>query len=674
MDDLSSHCSECDGPLAHDQRYCLRCGARRGPLPARIGLTIGEFHERGRSLPVSGAELSTPRTALPAPHSGDNLVPAARSAAVAILLMLAFGCVVGSLTTPGGVEALARQIVVAVSPAPVQPAVATANTGHSDTASSGNSGSAPASTPASTPAAAAAAPQQTVTIGSPDTPTSATTPSSATTPTNILGLPPVKHVWEIVLSQQGYNQAFAISKGHPYLSTQLRRQGELITDYYGVAQSPLANEIALISGQGPTPQTIAGCPTYADIAPATVGSYEQIKGDGCLYPQSAQTLPDQLAAAGLSWRAYIQGIGEHAPSQPSTTTTTSTLAPNPSPTPTTTTTPTTTPTTTTTPTPTTIPTPTTTSALTPSQAATPSDATPTTSTTTTSSTTAAGPPAVPPSQACPHPAFGGTDPYQSASVAAPYATWRNPFVYFRSVLIGGKCASSDVGVDRLATDLKQISTTPAFSYVSPGPCDDGSDTPCSANAPAGLALADQFLKTVVPEIEASPAYTKDGLIAITFDGAPQSGSYADPTSCCDQPAFPNLPKPPSTTSTSTSTSAMSTSTTASTSCTTSSSTTTASTATTISTTTTTGPTTPTTTSDCTPSITLPPGTNPGGGQVGLLLISPYVTPNSLDQVDTFNHFSLLKSIEDLFGLKPLGYARDTALPVFDAAIFKAAKP
>jgi hypothetical protein len=50
-----------------------------------------------------------------------------------------------------------------------------------------------------------------------------------------------------------------------------------------------------------------------------------------------------------------------------------------------------------------------------------------------------------------------------------------------------------------------------------------------------------------------------------------------------------------------------------------------------------------------------------------------VTSNSLDQVDTFNHFSLLKSIEDLFGLKPLGYARDSALPVFDAAIFNAAK-
>jgi hypothetical protein len=669
MDDLPSRCPECARPLAHDQRYCLRCGARRGPLPARIGRAIGEIHERGRSLPVSGAELSNLPAASGAPRSGDNLVPAARSAAVAILLMLAFGCVVGSLTTPGGVEALARQIVVAVSPAPARPAVATASASTGDSGSSGNSGSAQASAPASTAAPPAAAPQQTVTVGSPATPTSSTTPSSSTTPTNILGLPPVKHVWEIVLSEQGDNQAFAISKGHPYLSSRLRRQGELITNYYGVAQSPLANEIALISGQGPTPQTIAGCPTFADIAPATVGRYDQVKGDGCLYPQSAQTLPDQLATAGLSWRAYIQGIGEKAPSQPPSTTTSATT-----PTPTSSPAPATNPPAATTTTTAPIPTP--------------------TNTTTTTTTSAAGPPAVPPSTTCPHPAFGGADPYQSASVAAPYATWRNPFVYFRSVLIGGKCASSDVGLDRLATDLTQISTTPAFSYVSPGPCDDGSDTPCSADAPAGLAQADRFLKTVVPEIESSPAYKKDGLIAITFDGAPQSGPHADPTSCCDQPAFPNLPAPTSTTSTSSTstttstststtttapptttppppiTSTVGTSTTTSTpasgSCTTSSSTTTTST--------TTSPTTPSTSSpDCTSSVTLPPGTNPGGGQVGLLLISRYVRPNSLDPVDTFNHFSLLKSIEDLFGLKPLGYARDSALPVFDAAIFNAAK-
>ncbi len=44
-----------------------------------------------------------------------------------------------------------------------------------------------------------------------------------------------------------------------------------------------------------------------------------------------------------------------------------------------------------------------------------------------------------------------------------------------------------------------------------------------------------------PEIEASPAYKAGGLIAITFDQAPQSGPDADSSGCCDNPTYPNLP-------------------------------------------------------------------------------------------------------------------------------------
>ena len=48
-----------------------------------------------------------------------------------------------------------------------------------------------------------------------------------------------------------------------------------------------------------------------------------------------------------------------------------------------------------------------------------------------------------------------------------------------------------------------------------------------------------------------------------------------------------------------------------------------------------------------------------------------MTPNSIDQVDPFNHFSLLKTVENLFQLQPLGYAQDPGLPTFDSAIFNA---
>ncbi len=51
--------------------------------------------------------------------------------------------------------------------------------------------------------------------------------------------------------------------------------------------------------------------------------------------------------------------------------------------------------------------------------------------------------------------------------------------------------------------------------------------------------------------------------------------------------------------------------------------------------------------------------------MGLLLISKYVKPGSFDSLDYFNHFSLLSSIEALFSLKRLGFAKDPALPTFD---------
>ena len=46
---------------------------------------------------------------------------------------------------------------------------------------------------------------------------------------------------------------------------------------------------------------------------------------------------------------------------------------------------------------------------------------------------------------------------------------------------------------------------------------------------------------------------------------------------------------------------------------------------------------------------------PGGGRIGALVISPFVRPGSTSSTP-YNHYSLLGSIEDIFGLKRLGYA------------------
>jgi hypothetical protein len=57
--------------------------------------------------------------------------------------------------------------------------------------------------------------------------------------------------------------------------------------------------------------------------------------------------------------------------------------------------------------------------------------------------------------------------------------------------------------------------------------------------------------------------------------------------------------------------------------------------------------------------------------VGLLLLSRYVKPGTMDVFDYYNHFSLLGSLEDLFGLKRLGYASEPSRPVFGAAVYTA---
>ena len=383
--------------------------------------------------------------------------------------------------------------------------------------------------------------------------TTAPPATSTTTPSDNSGsaavsLPPIKHVFLVMLSDQGFNQAFGTAKGHPYLSTTLRKQGELISQYYAVASSPLANEIALLSGQGPTQDTASDCPVFTTIAPTGNTASSQVLGNGCVYPQATGSLPTQLTDNGNTWRAYIQGIDQGPAGQP---------------------------------------------------------------------------------KSCRYPAAGVADPNQVATATDPYVTYLNPFVYFAALTTGTECAQNDVGLDALAKDLKQEKTTANLSYIAPDACDDGSDIPCGTGAPAGLAQSDTFLKTVIPEIEASPAYKQDGMIVVTFDEAPQSGSNFDATSCCDQPAFPNLSASSAmtaanTSTTGTTTTAGTSSTTPTTSSTTSTTTTTTGTTTTATnrcptTTTTTGTSTTTTGTSTTTTATTPPGcpppgTPPGGGR------------------------------------------------------------
>jgi hypothetical protein len=118
-------------------------------------------------------------------------------------------------------------------------------------------------------------------------------------------LPEVKHAFLIVLAEGGFGAA----SGTPYLSRVLPKKGELLPNYYGVTSGVLANEIALLSGQGPTAETAADCPDYTAIAPGTVSVFaEQVEGDGCVYGDEVKSLPTELTEKEVTWRAYVQDM------------------------------------------------------------------------------------------------------------------------------------------------------------------------------------------------------------------------------------------------------------------------------------------------------------------------------------------------------------------------------
>jgi len=71
-----------------------------------------------------------------------------------------------------------------------------------------------------------------------------------------------------------------------------------------------------------------------------------------------------------------------------------------------------------------------------------------------------------------------------------------------------------------------------------------------------------------------------------------------------------------------------------------------------------------------PSSPIPGVVGPGGGRTGSVLISPFVKAGSVSDVG-YNHFSLLRSVEDIFGLGHLGYAARDDLVPFGADVYDA---
>jgi hypothetical protein len=284
----------------------------------------------------------------------------------------------------------------------------------------------------------------------------------------------------------------------------------LLAGYAPSASSELANGIALISGQGPTKATEQDCPTYLDVQPPTIDTTTGLaSGEGCIYPAAVHTLADELAEAGLPWRAYVGGMG-----------TISCLRPQPS----------------------------------------------------------------------------GPSPTQAASSPGSYTPATNPFVYFHSLLDGGSCATSDLDLSRLPTDLEAAGEAPALSWLTPATL-AAAPGPSQASTAEGPRTLDSFLKETVPRILASASY-HDGLVALVPLSAPQTPGVAE--SPATEPAKASSP-------------------------------------------------------------------------LGALLISPF-TRAGARVGKRFEDYSLLKSLERIYGVLPLGHANDTSVASFDATVYGTSAP
>jgi hypothetical protein len=265
---------------------------------------------------------------------------------------------------------------------------------------------------------------------------------------------------------------------------------------------------------------------------------------------------------------------------------------------------------------------------------------------------------------CAHPPVGGNDYTNSAAANDQYATRHNPFVYFHSVIdsqsrcnahvvplgkvVVSTSGSPDLFLGHLSQDLSSLTTTPKFMFVTPNLCNDGHDDPCvgsnvegltntKGQYAGGLVSADLWLKHWMPMIFNSPAY-KSGkmLVVITFDEAGLTDSRACPLadqSKCNAPTGPNL-----------------------------------------------------TNAGFSQVLGLvhlqnsptAPYVYPGGGQIGTVVFNPlFISPGSTNTTGVYNHYSALRTYEDLLGISVggddgnghLGFASGPTVNSFGADVF-----
>jgi phosphatidylinositol-3-phosphatase len=122
-------------------------------------------------------------------------------------------------------------------------------------------------------------------------------------------LPKVRHIFLIMLENEDYASTFGEPSADPYLAQTLPAEGALLSEYFAIGHESNDNYVALVSGQPPNPDNQADCQFYSNfVAPSEeAGGVEG--GIGCVYPANVANIGTQLTAAGMTWKAYEQDMG-----------------------------------------------------------------------------------------------------------------------------------------------------------------------------------------------------------------------------------------------------------------------------------------------------------------------------------------------------------------------------
>jgi hypothetical protein len=451
----------------------------------------------------------------------------------------------------------------------------------------------------------------------------------------------IEHILVINLENESESVTFGGCPASPppgnadYLNCTLLKQGELIQNYYATSHVSLGNYIAEVSGQETNPTLNSDCIDAASLAnPLIVGMYTnvtpgtdadsttnpqfagQVVGDGCVFPKPTRATHGAQTIGDQLDKAYPEGDDDHhVDHHVRWREYAEDMGNDPS--------------------------------------------------------RDFGTPDRLGGTDCAHPAVGApdlTNTAQGSPIVDQYADRHAPFVYFHSVIDDPKRCNQhvvplgtvfvdtngggpDVFSGHLYEDLQRIETTPKFMFVTPNLCDDGHDATCAGvnvegGKTGGLTGANLWLAHWIPMIMASPAYQSGKLLVVVTVDESGSDTGAGANACpnavqstCLSPTGPNLRNP-----------------------------------------------------GWSPLLGLffPPGTYPtsdplaftlpGGGQIGTVLLNKrLIVPGTVNTKGYYNHYSALRSYEDLLGLTNggddghghLGYAGTAGMLPFGKDVFNA---